>query len=57
MGLTSENVAKRFGITRLEQDQAAVSYLILLFLVYLCVYETMSDLSHNMLLALIIFNC
>ncbi|KAL5223851.1 hypothetical protein ABZP36_010490 [Zizania latifolia] len=24
MGLTSENVAKRFGITRMEQDQAAV---------------------------------
>ncbi|KAG8091825.1 hypothetical protein GUJ93_ZPchr0012g19992 [Zizania palustris] len=24
MGLTSENVAKRFGITRVEQDQAAV---------------------------------
>jgi len=28
MGLTSENVAHRFGITRLEQDQAAVSCLI-----------------------------
>jgi acetyl-CoA acetyltransferase len=31
MGLTSENVAQRFGITRLEQDQAAVSWLIVLF--------------------------
>ena len=26
MGLTSENVAQRFGITRTEQDQAAVSW-------------------------------
>jgi len=26
MGVTSENVAHRFGVTREEQDQAAVSY-------------------------------
>lgn len=26
MGITSENVAHRFGVTRLEQDQAAVSF-------------------------------
>lgn len=26
MGLTSENVAHRFGVTRQEQDQAAVSF-------------------------------
>lgn len=25
MGITSENVAHRFGVTRQEQDQAAVS--------------------------------
>lgn len=25
MGITSENVAQRYGVTRLEQDQAAVS--------------------------------
>jgi len=24
MGITSENVAQRYGVTRLEQDQAAV---------------------------------
>ena len=27
MGITSENVAQRFGVTREEQDQAAVSFL------------------------------
>lgn len=27
MGITSENVAQRFGVTRLEQDQAAVRFL------------------------------
>jgi hypothetical protein len=27
MGITSENVAHRYGVTRQEQDQAAVSYL------------------------------
>lgn len=27
MGITSENVAERFGVTRQEQDQAAVSLL------------------------------
>lgn len=27
MGITSENVAQRFGVTRQEQDQAAVSLL------------------------------
>lgn len=26
MGITSENVAHRFGVTRKEQDQAAVSF-------------------------------
>lgn len=26
MGITSENVAHRFGVTRQEQDQAAVSF-------------------------------
>ena len=25
MGITSENVAQRYGVTRQEQDQAAVS--------------------------------
>lgn len=27
MGITSENVAHRYGITRQEQDQAAVGYM------------------------------
>jgi acetyl-CoA acyltransferase 1 len=27
MGITSENVAERYGVTRQEQDQAAVSSL------------------------------
>uniref|UniRef100_A0A2P2MA42 3-ketoacyl-CoA thiolase 2 peroxisomal-like n=1 Tax=Rhizophora mucronata TaxID=61149 RepID=A0A2P2MA42_RHIMU len=27
MGITSENVAQRYGVTRQEQDQAAVSRL------------------------------
>lgn len=26
MGITSENVAQRYGVTRQEQDQAAVSF-------------------------------
>jgi len=30
MGITSENVAHRFGVTRQEQDQAAVSAIVLL---------------------------
>jgi acetyl-CoA acyltransferase 1 len=30
MGVTSENVAHRFGVTRQEQDQAAVSAIDLL---------------------------
>jgi hypothetical protein len=54
MGLTSENVARRFGITRLEQDQAAVSCLIpvLCGLFFVYIYETMYGLlSHDMLLA------
>lgn len=31
MGITSENVAQRYGITREEQDQAAVGFLSILF--------------------------
>lgn len=27
MGITSENVAHRFGVSRKEQDQAAVSWI------------------------------
>ena len=27
MGLTSENVAQRYGVTRQEQDQAAVRFI------------------------------
>lgn len=30
MGVTSENVARRYGVTRQEQDQAAVSSINLL---------------------------
>lgn len=30
MGITSENVAQRYGLTRQEQDQAAVSTKLLL---------------------------
>lgn len=37
MGVTSENVAQRFGVSRKEQDQAAVSwkYLYLLHYVFI----------------------
>lgn len=28
MGITSENVAHRYGVTRHEQDQASVSHLL-----------------------------
>lgn len=31
MGMTSENVAERYGVTRQEQDQAAVSQIYLTF--------------------------
>lgn len=34
MGITSENVANRFGVSRKEQDEAAVSWIYLLMLHY-----------------------
>jgi len=51
MGITSENVAQRYGVTRLEQDQAAVSMtqvfnmLRVCFGKFLCIKEEKSKMS------------
>ena len=43
MGLTSENVAKRYGVTRQEQDQAAVSSIDMLICCHLLKQEVFEN--------------
>ena len=43
MGVTSENVAERFGVTREEQDQAAVSDM-MLWMCFCCFFYKIDSL-------------